>query len=87
MNDVVIFYKTPSCLLLQLFVLYLGIIVRKNSRSHYQCERNALFEIHGCIQVDAIADQERLIATQERNEKEKLAAYLRSLGINPDEIP
>jgi tryptophanyl-tRNA synthetase len=40
-----------------------------------------------------IADQERLISQQERLEKqyekqqkEKLAAYLRSLGINPDEI-
>jgi hypothetical protein len=27
------------------------------------------------------------IAEQERNENEKLAAYLRSLGINPDDIP
>lgn len=34
----------------------------------------------------AIAEQERLIALQERHEKEKLAAYLRSLGINPNEI-
>jgi hypothetical protein len=41
----------------------------------------------------AIANQEKLakeqaeaIALQERQEKEKLAAYLRSLGINPDEI-
>jgi uncharacterized protein (DUF3084 family) len=44
--------------------------------------------------ANLIADQERLakqraeaIAMQEHNEKEKLAAYLRSLGINPDEIP
>jgi hypothetical protein len=37
-------------------------------------------------QAEAIAEQERLIAQQERQEKEKLAAYLRSLGINPDEI-
>jgi Uma2 family endonuclease len=44
-------------------------------------------------EAEAIADQERLIALQERNEKlqernknEKLAAYLRSLGINPDDI-
>ncbi len=50
--------------------------------------------MHSCIQADAIAFQERLIAEQERNEKlqehnekEKLAAYLRSLGINPDAIP
>jgi hypothetical protein len=27
------------------------------------------------------------IAMQEHNEKEKLALYLKSLGINPDEIP
>ena len=33
-----------------------------------------------------IAEQQRLIAEQERQEKEKLAAYLRSLGINPEEI-
>jgi Uma2 family endonuclease len=44
-------------------------------------------------QAEAIAAQERLkkqqaeaIALQERQQKEKLAAYLRSLGINPDEI-
>jgi len=36
--------------------------------------------------AEAIAEQERLIALQERHEKEKLAAYLRSLGINPNEI-
>jgi hypothetical protein len=52
------------------------------------------------VQAEAIADQERLIANQERlakkqaeaiaiqerDQKEKLANYLRSLGINPDEI-
>ena len=37
-------------------------------------------------EAEAIAMQERLIALQERNKNEKLAAYLRSLGINPDEI-
>jgi hypothetical protein len=51
-------------------------------------------------QQRAIADQERVIATQaslaqqqaeaiaeqERQQKEKLATYLRSIGINPDEI-
>ncbi len=37
-------------------------------------------------EAEAIAQQERLIALQERNKNEKLAAYLRSLGINPDEI-
>ncbi|CAN1211226.1 Putative restriction endonuclease domain-containing protein [Tumidithrix helvetica PCC 7403] len=38
-------------------------------------------------QAEAIAEQERLIAAQERQEKERLAAYLISLGINPNEIP
>jgi tryptophanyl-tRNA synthetase len=45
------------------------------------------------LQERLIADRERLIAQQERLEKqqekqqkEKLANYLRSLGINPDEI-
>jgi hypothetical protein len=37
-------------------------------------------------QAEAIAEQERLVALQERNKNEKLAAYLRSLGINPDDI-
>ena len=37
-------------------------------------------------QAEAIADQERLIADQERQQKEKLANYLRSMGINPDEL-
>ncbi len=52
------------------------------------------------VQAEAIAAQERLIAnqerlakeqaeeivTQERDQKEKLANYLRSMGINPDQI-
>ena len=52
------------------------------------------------VQAEAIAAQERLIAnqerlakqqaeaiaTQERDQKEKLANYLRSLGINPDDL-
>jgi len=37
-------------------------------------------------QERAIAEQERSIANQERHQKEKLATYLRSIGINPDEI-
>jgi Uma2 family endonuclease len=36
--------------------------------------------------AEAISQQQRIIAQQERQQKEKLAAYLRSLGINPDEI-
>ncbi len=38
-------------------------------------------------EAEAIANQQRQIANQQRQEKEKLSAYLRSLGINPDEIP
>ncbi|MFM7887811.1 MAG: Uma2 family endonuclease [Pseudanabaena sp.] len=38
------------------------------------------------IRSEAIASQQSLIAEQERQQKEKLANYLRSMGINPDEI-
>jgi len=38
-------------------------------------------------QAEAIAVQERLIAVQEREQKEKLANYLRAIGINPDDLP
>ena len=37
-------------------------------------------------QQRAIADQQRTIADQERQQKEKLANYLISLGVNPDQI-
>jgi hypothetical protein len=33
------------------------------------------------------ADQEQQRADQERQQKEKLAAYLKSIGVNPEEIP
>jgi Uma2 family endonuclease len=33
------------------------------------------------------ADEQRQRADQERQQKEKLAAYLKSIGVNPDEIP
>jgi RAB protein geranylgeranyltransferase component A len=36
--------------------------------------------------AEALAIQERSEKEQEREKREKLAAYLRSLGINPDEI-
>jgi Uma2 family endonuclease len=39
------------------------------------------------VMAEAIAERERNEKLQERQEKEKLAAYLRSLGINPDDIP
>ena len=37
-------------------------------------------------QQTAIASQQRAIAEQERQQKEKLANYLKSIGIDPDEI-
>ena len=51
-----------------------------------EAEAIALQERLAKQEAEAIAEQERLIAFQERHEKEKLAAYLRSLGINPNEI-
>ena len=51
-----------------------------------EAEAIALQERLDKQEAEAIAEQERLIALQERHEKEKLAAYLRSLGINPNEI-
>ncbi|MFM7560239.1 MAG: Uma2 family endonuclease, partial [Cylindrospermopsis raciborskii] len=37
-------------------------------------------------QAEVIAIRERLAKEQERQQKEKLAAYLRSLGIDPEKI-
>ena len=48
-------------------------------RARFQAELERSFEQQARQQAEAIADQER-------QQKEKLAAYLRSLGINPDEI-
>ena len=73
-------------------------VFEQNARSHAELarsqaelersfERQARLEAEAARQqAEAIAQQERLIALQERNKNEKLAAYLRSLGINPDEI-
>ena len=55
-------------------------------RARFQAELERSFEQQARLQAEAIAEQEKLISQQERQEKEKLAAYLRSLGINPDEI-
>jgi hypothetical protein len=40
----------------------------------------------GIAQAVKTKEQAEAIALAERQQKEKLAAYLRSLGINPDEI-
>jgi Uma2 family endonuclease len=48
--------------------------------ARYQAELDRSYEQQARREAEAIA-------MQERHEKEKLAAYLRSMGINPDEIP
>jgi Uma2 family endonuclease len=77
-------------------------LARSQAELERSFEHQARLEAESAQQeAEAIAEQERLakqeaeaIAVQERNEKlqerhknEKLAAYLRSLGINPDDIP
>jgi hypothetical protein len=66
-------------------------IVEKQAR--LQAEEIAQQATLAQQQAEEIAQQATLaqqqaeeIAQQERQEKEKLAAYLRSLGINPDDI-
>jgi hypothetical protein len=62
-------------------------LARSQAELERSFERQARLEAEAARQqAEAIAQQERLIALQERNKNEKLAAYLRSLGINPDEI-
>lgn len=39
------------------------------------------------LQREEHADVAEAIATQERQEKERLAAYLKSIGVDPDQIP
>jgi Uma2 family endonuclease len=51
-----------------------------------QAEAIALQDRLAKEEAEAIALQERNEKLQERNKNEKLAAYLRSLGINPDDI-
>ena len=38
------------------------------------------------VRAEAIADQQKAIAEQERQQKEKLANYLRAIGVDPDAI-
>jgi hypothetical protein len=45
------------------------------------------FEHQARLEAEAAKQQAEAIADRERKEKERLAAYLRSLGINPNEIP
>jgi Uma2 family endonuclease len=50
-------------------------------------EAIALQERNEKLQERLAKQEAEAIAVQERNKNEKLAAYLRSIGINPDEIP
>ncbi|WP_317845582.1 hypothetical protein [Pseudanabaena sp. UWO310] len=55
-------------------------------RSYAEAEHDRLIaELERSYEQQARREAEA-IAEQERNKNEKLAAYLRSLGINPDEI-
>lgn len=56
-------------------------------------DERAIVEKQARLEAEEIAQQAKLaqqqaeeIAQQERQQKEKLAAYLRSLGVNPDDI-
>jgi Uma2 family endonuclease len=58
----------------------------ESEQDRLQAEAIAVRERIAKEQAEAIAVRERLIVEQERQKNEKLVAYLRSLGINPDEI-
>ena len=68
-------------------ILISSFLLNPNSRYWYDrdCIRYAT-AAERAQQAEAIAIQERNEKLRERNEKEKLAAYLRAIGINPDEI-
>jgi Uma2 family endonuclease len=61
-------------------------IAEQEKLAKERAEAIALQEKLAKERAEAIAAQERKEKLQERQEKERLAAYLRSLGINPDEI-
>ena len=56
-------------------------------RARFQAELERAFEHQAWLEAEAAKQQAEAIAEQERQEKERLAAYLRSLGINPNDIP
>ncbi|WP_055074619.1 Uma2 family endonuclease [Pseudanabaena sp. 'Roaring Creek'] len=49
-------------------------------------DERAIAEKQARLDAEAIADRERAIADRERQQKEKLANYLRSIGVDPDAI-
>jgi Uma2 family endonuclease len=69
-------------------------IAKQILRSHaeaeharYQAELDRSYEQQARREAEFAQQEAEAIAIQERNKKEKLAAYLRAMGINPDEIP
>jgi len=63
-------------------------LARSQAELERSYEQQARLEAEAAKQqAEAIAEQERNEKILERQEKERLAAYLRALGINPDEIP
>ena len=54
--------------------------------ARYQAELERSYEQQARREAEVAQQQAEAIAEQERHKNEKLAAYLRSLGINPDEI-
>jgi hypothetical protein len=62
-----------------------NLLLTGNERAEEECQRRELAEAIA-IQERAEKELAEALAIQEREKKEKLAAYLRALGINPDEI-
>ncbi|WP_055074556.1 Uma2 family endonuclease [Pseudanabaena sp. 'Roaring Creek'] len=58
----------------------------RNSVRYPTAEERAENAEERAVNAEMIAEQERQQMLQERQHKEKLVAYLKSLGINPDEI-
>jgi Uma2 family endonuclease len=66
--------------------LHSGELVERERIAKQQAEAIAQQERIAKQQAEAIAQQERQEKLLERQQKERLEAYLRSLGINPEEI-
>jgi hypothetical protein len=64
----------------------LGIGYEKRSQDNWQREWVYWYDEHGNRYPDR-ADATEAISIQERQEKERLAAYLKSIGVDPDLIP
>ena len=66
----------------------LGIGCERNILDHWDREWVYWYDRNNVryLTADERANQAEAIAQQERQQKEKLATYLRGLGINPDQI-